>query len=142
MKLTLMLLVGSAAILVGMFALYFAAGAGPSTWLLAKPHYPRALQLVCSPCCGWASARWPGVFPFHTWSPDGHASAPTAVSMLHAGVLMKLGAFGVMRVGMMMLPEGARFWAPWWARRRVNVVYGALSAMSRRTSSTSSPTRR
>jgi NADH-quinone oxidoreductase subunit M len=40
-----------------------------------------------------------GVFPFHTWSPDGHASAPTAVSMLHAGVLMKLGAFGVMRDG-------------------------------------------
>jgi NADH-quinone oxidoreductase subunit M len=54
-----------------------------------------------------------GVWPFHTWSPDGHASAPTAVSMLHAGVLMKLGAYGVIRIGMVLLPEGAAAWAPW-----------------------------
>ena len=52
-----------------------------------------------------------GVFPFHTWSPDGHASAPTAVSMLHAGVLMKLGAFAALRVGLMLLPEGAKYWS-------------------------------
>ena len=52
-----------------------------------------------------------GLWPFHTWSPDGHAAAPTAVSMLHAGVLMKLGAFGVMRVGMVLLPQGALEWA-------------------------------
>ena len=74
-----------------------------------------------------------GVFPFHTWSPDGHASAPTAVSMLHAGVLMKLGAFGVMRIGFMMLPEGAVAWVPVvGAVAVINVVYGALSAMSQR----------
>jgi NADH-quinone oxidoreductase subunit M len=72
-----------------------------------------------------------GVFPFHTWSPDGHASAPTAVSMLHAGVLMKLGAFGVMRIGMLMLPEGAQIWAPVVGIVAViNILYGALSAMS------------
>src|SRR5213075_1423227 len=71
-----------------------------------------------------------GVFPFHTWSPDGHASAPTAVSMLHAGVLMKLGAFGVIRVGMMMMPDGAVTWAPFvGAVAVVNVVYGAFSAI-------------
>ncbi len=48
-----------------------------------------------------------GIWPLHTWSPDGHASAPTAVSMLHAGVLMKLGAYGLLRVGFGCLPEGA-----------------------------------
>ena len=49
-----------------------------------------------------------GIWPLHTWSPDGHASAPTAVSMLHAGVLMKLGAYGVVRLGMGLLPEATR----------------------------------
>ena len=53
-----------------------------------------------------------GIWPLHTWSPDGHASAPTAVSMLHAGVLMKLGAYGVVRLGMGLLPDGdASSWA-------------------------------
>ena len=50
------------------------------------------------------------LFPFHTWSPDGHASAPTAVSMLHAGVLMKLGGYGCFRVAMYLMPEGAAMW--------------------------------
>ena len=45
------------------------------------------------------------LFPFHTWSPDGHASAPTAVSMLHAGVLMKLGGYGAFRVAIFLLPQ-------------------------------------
>jgi NADH-quinone oxidoreductase subunit M len=72
-----------------------------------------------------------GVFPFHTWSPDGHASAPTAVSMLHAGVLMKLGAFGVMRIGMVLAPDAAAWWAPIVGGVAViNVLYGALSAAS------------
>ena len=49
-----------------------------------------------------------GLWPFHTWSPDGHVAAPTAVSMLHAGVLMKLGAYGIIRLGIDLLPEGAQ----------------------------------
>jgi NADH-quinone oxidoreductase subunit M len=53
-----------------------------------------------------------GIWPFHNWSPDGHVAAPTAVSMFHAGVLMKLGAFAALRVGVMLLPEGAKTWAP------------------------------
>ena len=58
-----------------------------------------------------------GIWPLHTWSPDGHASAPTAVSMLHAGVLMKLGAYGVVRLGMGLLPDGdGRLGAGWSAR--------------------------
>ncbi len=72
-----------------------------------------------------------GIWPLHTWSPDGHASAPTAVSMLHAGVLMKLGAYGVVRLGMGLLPDGALQLA-WLVGTIacVNIVYGALSAMA------------
>jgi NADH-quinone oxidoreductase subunit M len=69
------------------------------------------------------------LFPFHTWSPDGHASAPTAVSMLHAGVLMKLGGYGCFRVAMYLLPEAAQELA--WIfliLTTISVVYGALSA--------------
>src|ERR1019366_6926534 len=132
MKLTLMLLVGSAAILVAILALYLNAG-GRSFDLgdLAAAHYPRTLQIVAFPLIWLGFGTLAGVFPFHTWSPDGHASAPTAVSMLHAGVLMKLGAFGVMRVGMVLLPEGTHFWVPVvGAVAAINVLYGAFCAMS------------
>ena len=72
-----------------------------------------------------------GLWPFHTWSPDGHVAAPTSVSMLHAGVLMKLGAFGIIRVGMTLLPEGMEAWAlVLFILGTVNVVYGAVSAMA------------
>jgi NADH-quinone oxidoreductase subunit M len=70
------------------------------------------------------------MFPFHNWSPDGHVAAPTAVSMFHAGVLMKLGAFAALRVGIMLLPDGAKFWQPLIiVLALVNVVYGAFIAM-------------
>jgi NADH-quinone oxidoreductase subunit M len=70
-----------------------------------------------------------GIFPFHNWSPDGHVAAPTAVSMFHAGVLMKLGAFAALRVGIMLLPQGAKFWAPLiMGLALVNIVYGAFIA--------------
>jgi len=68
-----------------------------------------------------------GVWPFHTWSPPGHVAAPTAVSMLHAGVLMKIGAFGILRVGMFLCPEGWQYWAPLMALlATIGIVYGAL----------------
>jgi len=70
------------------------------------------------------------LFPFHTWSPDGHASAPTAVSMLHAGVLMKLGGYGVFRVAIFLLPEGALHWS-WFfiILAAFGVIYGAFAAI-------------
>jgi len=72
-----------------------------------------------------------GMWPFHTWSPDGHVAAPTGVSMLHAGVLMKLGAYGIIRVGMFLLPHGAETWMPVLITLgTINVLYGAISAMS------------
>lgn len=74
-----------------------------------------------------------GVFPFHNWSPDGHVAAPTAVSMIHAGVLMKLGAFAALRVGVQLLPEGALVHLPWIVFLTViNVVMGAFIAFRQR----------
>ena len=134
MKLTLMLLVGSAFILVAVIALYQAAGAHTfDMGVLGAFKYDASLQKWIFPLVWLGFGTLAGVFPFHTWSPDGHASAPTAVSMLHAGVLMKLGAFGVIRIGMMMLPEGAHAWV--WAVgliAAINVLYGALSAMAQK----------
>jgi NADH-quinone oxidoreductase subunit M len=74
-----------------------------------------------------------GVFPFHNWSPDGHVAAPTAVSMIHAGVLMKLGAYAALRMGVQLLPEGAQVHLPWIVFLTViNVVYGAFIAYRQR----------
>jgi NADH-quinone oxidoreductase subunit M len=74
-----------------------------------------------------------GLFPFHNWSPDGHVAAPTAVSMIHAGVLMKLGAYAALRVGVQLLPDGARTHLPWIVfLTLINVVYGAFIAFRQR----------
>jgi NADH-quinone oxidoreductase subunit M len=131
MKLTLYLLLGSAFILVGIFVLYFVGGTGSFSLLALSeatidPVTQRWVFLALYVGFGILA----GIWPLHTWSPDGHASAPTAVSMLHAGVLMKLGAYGVVRVGMGLLPEAAQHWAPLVGTvAAINVVYGALSAM-------------
>ncbi|MBZ0275397.1 MAG: NADH-quinone oxidoreductase subunit M [Anaerolineae bacterium] len=74
-----------------------------------------------------------GVFPFHNWSPDGHVAAPTAVSMIHAGVLMKLGAYAALRMGVQLLPQGAQVHLPWIVfLTLINVVYGAFIAFRQR----------
>jgi NADH-quinone oxidoreductase subunit M len=132
MKLTLYLLFGSAFILVGMLALYVAAGSTSFSLLaLEAVEFDPALQSWVFLAFYIGFGILAAIFPFHTWSPDGHASAPTAVSMLHAGVLMKLGAYGVVRIGMGLLPEATHEWA--WlvgAIACINIVYGALSAMA------------
>jgi NADH-quinone oxidoreductase subunit M len=131
MKLTLYLLFGSAFILVGIFALWVHGGQTFSFLALQgrtfSPGFQRWVFLAFYVGFGILA----GIWPLHTWSPDGHASAPTAVSMLHAGVLMKLGAYGVVRVGMGLLPGGAVDLA-WLVGgiACINVVYGALSAMA------------
>ena len=132
MKLTLYLLFGSAFILVGVFALYVGADAASfSLQDLEKASFDPTLQWWVFLAFYVGFGILAGIWPLHTWSPDGHASAPTAVSMLHAGVLMKLGAYGVVRIGMGLLPEGAT--ALVWLVGTVaciNIVYGALSAMA------------
>jgi NADH-quinone oxidoreductase subunit M len=132
MKLTLMLLIGSAAIMVAMIVLWNGAGARTfDLQTLEQVRLSRTAQMWVFPLVWLGFGSLAGVFPFHTWSPDGHASAPTAVSMLHAGVLMKLGAFGVMRIGFVLAPDAALVWAPVvGAVAVINILYGALSAAS------------
>ncbi len=132
MKLTLYLLFGSAFILVGIFALYVSAGAASFSFLdLEAVTFDPAVQRWVFLAFYVGFGILAGIWPLHTWSPDGHASAPTAVSMLHAGVLMKLGAYGVVRMGMGLLPDGTSELA-WLVGgvACVNIVYGALSAMA------------
>jgi NADH-quinone oxidoreductase subunit M len=132
MKLTLYLLFGSAFILVGILALFVAGGAQSFSFLAFETmQFDPQLQTWVFLAFYVGFGILAGIWPLHTWSPDGHASAPTAVSMLHAGVLMKLGAYGVVRLGIGLLPEAAVDLA--WlvgAIACINIVYGALSAMA------------
>ncbi|MDR3366997.1 MAG: NADH-quinone oxidoreductase subunit M [Prevotellaceae bacterium] len=131
MKLTLMLMAGSAFLLVGILGIYFTSGATSMNLLeLAGQHIPMAHQYWIFPATFLGFGVLGALFPFHTWSPDGHASAPTAVSMLHAGVLMKLGGYGCFRVAIGLMPEAAQelSWI-FLILTGISVVYGALSAV-------------
>jgi len=129
MKLTLMLMGGSALIVVGILVLYFQAGAKTfSISGIAQAGIPPATQAWLFPVMFFGFGTLGGLWPFHTWSPDGHASAPTAVSMLHAGVLMKLGGFGCLKL-IYLMPHGALMWGTFFmALTTVNIFYGALVA--------------
>jgi len=130
MKLTLYLFVGSVIALVGALAMYFASGLNTFDMVaLEQAGFSATFQRIWFPFVFFGFAVLGGIFPFHNWSPDGHVAAPTAVSMFHAGVLMKLGAFAALRVGIMLMPEGARYHMPWIILLTlVNVVYGAFIA--------------
>ncbi|MDR2679437.1 MAG: NADH-quinone oxidoreductase subunit M [Tannerella sp.] len=130
MKLTLMLMGGSAFILMGILGLYFGSGAVTMNLTeIAKLGIPPEMQRVFFPLTFVGFGVLGALFPFHTWSPDGHASAPTSVSMLHAGVLMKLGGYGCFRIAVCLMPEAAAEQA--WIfliLTATGVVYGAFSA--------------
>jgi NADH-quinone oxidoreductase subunit M len=135
MKLTLMLMTGSALMLVGLLGLYFnsAPNGGPHTFHIleiAKVKLPISVQRFFFPFTFVGFGVLGALFPLHTWSPDGHSSAPTAVSMLHAGVLMKLGGYGCFRVAMYLMPEAANEMA-WFfiILTTISVVYGAFGAI-------------
>ncbi len=73
------------------------------------------------------------IFPFHTWLPDAHVEAPTAISVILAGVLLKMGTYGLLRISYPMLPEAARWFSPALAIfALINIVYGALCAMAQK----------
>ncbi len=135
MKLTLMLMGASAVLLVAILGIYYNSDAdgGALTFNIleiAKVNIPIAAQKLFFPLAFIGFAVLGALFPFHTWSPDGHASAPTAVSMLHAGVLMKLGGYGVFRVAMFLLPEGALHWDTFFiCLAAFGVIYGAFAAI-------------
>ena len=142
MKLTIYLLMGSAFMLVGVVALYLTVGdvVGFRTFdmqalavagqngLLSEEFQIFAFLLLL---LGFGSLL--SMFPFHSWSPDGYAGAPTAVSMIHAGVLKKIGGYGLIRLGLLVLPLGARFWAPVIAALAIiNVMYAAYIALAQK----------
>jgi NADH-quinone oxidoreductase subunit M len=130
MKLTLYLFIGSVVSLVGALALYYKAGFNSFDMrLLETANFPVDFQVAWFLPVFFGFAVLGGIWPFHNWSPDGHVAAPTAVSMFHAGVLMKLGAFAALRVGVMLLPEGAKHWS-WLIMicAGIAVVYGAYIA--------------
>jgi len=134
MKLTLYLFIGSVVALVGALAMYWVAGQNTGIYTfdmlqLEKAGFSASFQNLWFLPVFFGFAVLGGIWPFHNWSPDGHVAAPTAVSMFHAGVLMKLGAFAALRVGIMLLPEGAKHFQ--WVIMLcagVAVVYGAFIA--------------
>ena len=135
MKLTLMLMGGSAFLMLGLLGIYWhsAPEGGQLTWNILEISHNASIDptwqnmLFCFTFVGFGVLG--AMFPFHTWSPDGHACAPTAVSMLHAGVLMKLGGYGCFRIAIFLLPQAANELA--WIfiiLTGISVVYGACSA--------------
>ena len=131
MKLTLYLLFGSALMFAGFLYIYSLPGARTFDLIALKQNVHFSLHdqniLFFGLFIGFGVLA--ACFPFHVWSPDGHVAAPTAASMLHAGVLMKLGAYGILRVAVFLLPEGARHWAHLVAGLALcNIVYGAMVA--------------
>ena len=134
MKLTLYLFIGSVISLVGVLAMYFVQyqNTGVLSFDMLRMEnagFSETFQNIWYLPVFLGFAILGGIWPFHNWSPDGHVAAPTAVSMFHAGVLMKLGAFAALRVGIMLLPEGAKYWQ-WLIMffAGVAVVYGAYIA--------------
>lgn len=141
MKLTIYLLIGSAFLLVGIVALYLAAfPPGERTFSMealavagqsGQFTEQQQIFLFFFMLVGFGSLL--SMWPFHSWSPDGYAGAPTAVSMIHAGVLKKIGGYGLIRIGLLTLPLGAKFWAPLIALlAAANVAYAAFIALAQK----------
>ena len=142
MKLALYSFAGSAMVLIGLLAAYATAGSH-STGLISLAHagLPVSFQMWCFPLVFTGFAILAGMWPFHTWAPTGHVAAPTAASMLLAGVVMKLGAYGCLRVGIALFPHGMDprgftfagigSWRDVFAILAViGIVYGALVALA------------
>ena len=133
MKLTLYLLAGSALILPAI--IYLVVSSGMVTFdllaLMESAVFTPGQQRLAFFLLYIGFGILAGVFPFHTWSPVGHVAAPTAVSMIHAGVLMKIGAFGILRVGIFLCPEGWQYWSQLMALLATcGIVYGAIVGLS------------
>ncbi len=131
MKLTLYLLLGSLVSLLGILVIYFSSGLGTFDMVaLEGVKFSESFQRTWFLPTFLGFAVLASIWPFYSWSPDGYAAAPTAVSMLHAGVLKNVGAFTAFRVAVLILPEGAKFWMPYVVFLMVmNVVYATFVAL-------------
>jgi len=134
MKLALMLMGGSALVFLGLLGVYYHTGGtgGPHTFdwpAIAQMHLPVSAQQVFFPFLFVGFGIFTALFPFHTWVPDGHSSAPTAASMFLAGVSMKLGGYGCLRI-VLLMPEAAREYSPYIiALATIAIFYGAFATM-------------
>ncbi|MBI3318148.1 MAG: NADH-quinone oxidoreductase subunit M [Candidatus Omnitrophica bacterium] len=141
MKLTLYLTAGAVLALLGILSIYVLnTGHGVRSFdlvflsrYLAQNPIPSSLQHFLFPFLLIGFGVIAPIWPLHSWSPIGHAAAPSAVSMLHAGVLMKLGSYAILRVAIPLLPEGAFTWLPWVAGISImNILYGGFVAMAQK----------
>ena len=138
MKLTLYLTAGAVLALIGLLAIYAVSGAHSFDLIflehfLAQNPIPVPLQRWLFPFLLIGFGVIAPMWPLHSWSPLGHAAAPSAVSMLHAGVLMKLGSYAILRIAVQLLPAGAYTWMPWVAGISImNIVYGGFVAMAQK----------
>lgn len=135
MKLALMLMGGSALVFVGLAGLYFNTNTGDGTHTfnllqIAQMHIPVHVQKLFFPFAFVGFGIFTALFPFHTWVPDGHSSAPTAASMFLAGISMKLGGYGCLRVATFLMPDAAHAYAPIIiALATIAIIYGAFATM-------------
>lgn len=141
MKLTIYLLIGSAFLLVGVIALFVkctAINGGVPDFSFAgiaqaASQLSRFDQIWLFALMLFGFGSLVSMWPFHSWSPDGYAGAPTAVSMIHAGVLKKIGGYGLVKIAVFSLPLGAKFWAPLMAVLGIcGVGYAALAALAQK----------
>lgn len=132
-KLALMLMTASVLVLVGMLGIYFGADAADRTFDMLKlstVSLPVETQKLFFPFIFIGFGIFTALFPFHTWVPDGHSSAPTAGSMFLAGISMKLGGFGALRAATWLLPEGAKEYANIViVLSAIAILYGAFATM-------------
>jgi NADH-quinone oxidoreductase subunit M len=132
MKLTLYSFFGGALVFIGIIAVYVAGGSLDLNQLAQFPFSPQ-LQRWAFPILFLGFAVLAGIWPLHTWAPTGHVAAPTAGSMLLAGIVMKLGAYGGLRVAMNLFPQGLQMWSKWIAVLAVTgIVYAAAVALRQR----------
>ena len=130
MKLALMLMGGSALVLVGILGVYFNSGHTFDMMKISQQHIAPGVQSYLFPLLFAGFGVFTAMFPFHTWAPDGHSSAPTAASMFLAGISMKLGGYGCLRVATYLLPEGAHQYS--WAIilvATIAIIYGAFATL-------------
>jgi NADH-quinone oxidoreductase subunit M len=132
MKLTLYSFFGGALVFIGILVIYATAGSLDLNEL-AQSQFTPQLQSWAFPVLFVGFAVLAGIWPLHTWAPTGHVAAPTAGSMLLAGIVMKLGAYGGLRVAMNLFPQGFQMWSKWIAVVAViGIVYAAAVALRQR----------